>query len=952
MNAALLEQLQAALERHFDALASERRAAGLPVFALEHDLSKAQIDELSQELRRSIVCGEGLSRLWLLWVVYATELGYDFDGDEYWQSYEKRTPQWTEDPFRRQVLRQCFERFESKFGGATPTGPWARQFSIIAWPITHAVLPRDLQLQMARTLFESRHEIAKATDKAAILLGALIARRANGASSRFRNFLEHEELTGRIARALLFPIGDEVDQILTSSTLSRIVTDLEASREAKSWLNEARNVAKDLQLRLAFKRSVDAPEGPRPERHERDELALAKCVAPTVSLRSASDGSWQGYIEIPSFAGWARANPKVDAFLRRSRCKIRGTDDVWHNRRWLLFGGPRQRILEWPASGSSWIRFEEREEETVRLIDDECRVRAFPWLFEIDDDDNCGAFHVSWRNVKGGKNYIVVHSGELVANELLAPIELDAKGAVAHLLSVPAQPTEVSTRCLRQLGLSSARTLKVWPAGLPALDFVNDVLEWSARFPLTLGIEHDETCDAFSVQFSGKSTTFETSGRKLSLVALGKLQPGLYPISVAIAYRATDGLSLFRTQATQHSFQLAVHSPVAGRVSRRHAPVLVIVPDPPTPSLDAMMNGMATCTVHGPKGRSVDFRLELMNGAGNVIHSEVLGPLELPVDQATWKNLIKRRDAADSVGEAYFKASSGQLVVDGHDLGKSTISLKHSMSPVRWHVTRNQRRVQLNLVDDTDHSDPVHAYSAHFHQPSQLKICWDGSQAMCIDVTDGGGLYVATANGHRSSIVVNSPPSKMSLADWRHSAPTLATHLTSATQVSELLCWIRDWTNARLVGPLAEHQRNTVLRELHRQLYATLCGPSWAIRELAYKDAEGSRSTREALESSVWRNPSFAIGLTRHANSIVTTSLGETCMHLLDHVGPYSICSDRHLCELALRIGMAPQNFADWAGSNACKHIDQIVNHKALLKATRLLALTLGTRGQLLACEW
>ena len=160
MNASSLDHLQASVERHFDKLANERKSSGLPVFALEHGLSKAEINELAVGLRRHILFDGRLSKLWLLWVVYATELGYDFDGEEYWQSYESRTPQWTGDPYRRQSLRQFFERFESKFGGSTPTGPWARQFSIIAWPITHAVLPKDLQSQMARALFELRHEIA------------------------------------------------------------------------------------------------------------------------------------------------------------------------------------------------------------------------------------------------------------------------------------------------------------------------------------------------------------------------------------------------------------------------------------------------------------------------------------------------------------------------------------------------------------------------------------------------------------------------------------------------------------------------------------------------------------------------------------------------------------------------------------------------------------------------
>jgi hypothetical protein len=952
MNAASLEHLQASVERHFEKLAAGRRSSGLPIFALEHGLSKAEVNDLSLGLRRHIAFGGRLSQLWLLWVVYATELGYDFDGEEYWQSYQSRTPQWTEDPHRRQYLRQFFERFESKFGGAIPTGQWARQFSIIAWPITHAVLPRDLQSQMARALFELRHEMAEATTQSAFVLGGLIARHAEGASSRFRNFLEHEELAGRIARALLLPEGSEFDEILTPATLARIVADLEASWESKSWLKEARDVVQQVRIRLHFKRLGDGANAKPQESREGREVAEAKCVTPVLSLRRMPDGPWQGFIEIPSFSGWARTSPNLEAFLQRSRCKIRGTEDVWRNRRWLLFGAQAQRVLEWPSTGTSWIRFEERGDETVPRIDEEFRVKPKPWIFRIDDDDR--AYQTNWASVKPGARYVIVHNGELASNEYLVPADIDVKGSVSHVLEVPAQATEASTRCLGQLGLSVARTLKVWPAGLPSLGFGdNDVLEWSAHLPLTLGVEHDDTCDAFTLLLDGKGTTFKTSGRRSSLVALGEIAPGVHQISVAVSYRAANGTAKLRTQASQRAFTLAVRQPVGGFSSRRQGHVLVATPDPQSPSMDSLMNGLATCSVHGPYGRKVDFQLELLNGSGEVIHCEALGSLDLPVDQAAWRQLVEGRDGSDSVGEAYFRASSGRLVIDGRDLGKAALPLKHSISPVRWHVSRAQRQVWLNLVDDTDHAEPVRTYHACFNQPALPSEPWDSMQTSSIRVADGGGLYVATVNGHRSSIVVSAPPSRMSLDDWRHSTPTLQPYLTSGQQVAQLLFWIRDWTDARLIGPFAERQRSSVLREMHRQLYASICDPLWVQAELNFKDSRGIQEDREALESAVWQsNPAFAIGLARHAEAVVTNSLDETCIHLLDHVGPYSVCNDRRLCEIALRIGMAPQSFAAWAGVDTSARIDAIVDEKVLLKAVRLLALLLGTRGQLLARDW
>lgn len=950
MKSTSLEELQAALERHFELLALKRQGAGLPLFALEHDLDNNQTAELAGSLRRHIALGNRLSHIWLICVIYATEMGYNFDGEEYWQSFERRTPQWKQDNSRRNLLRSFFERFESRFGGAVPSGPWARQFSIIAWPITHAVLPKDLQSQMARTLFESRHEIAEAANRPASALGSLVAQRAEWPSSRFRNFLEQEELTGHIARALLFPDHDDTDAVLTRKTQARIVADLEASCEAKSWLREARKVAYETRIRLMFRRAADVLKDRRTDAPDAKEMAEVASVRPKLFLRDQG-GNWQAFIEIPTFSGWARTNPRVDEFVRRSRCKVTGGEDIWRSKRWLLFGAQQCRVLEWPASGTSWLRFEEWEEWTVQQIDDACRVPPRPWIFRIGEDGS--AFQTKWKSVRPGSKYLIIHSSQYEENEYLTRISLEVKGGFAYHLSVPLQATDSSNGCLNLLGLVATRSLKVWPAGLPTLGCGReDQLEWSGQNPLTLGIAHDETCESFTLQLDGNSSTFPTQGRNVSFVGLGKLSVGVHQLSVVASYRTVDGKTRFRTQSSQCAFSVIVRAPFANTSSRVHAPVIVVATDPHEPSLDSMMSGDAACTVHGPIGRTVEFHIRLLNSSGDVIHEESLGTLGLPVNQTDWRQLVKRRDSSSFVNEAYFKANAGQLVVDAHDLGKTTIELRHTLSPVRWHLSRASKRVVLSVVDDTGHNHPVQAYRACFQQPSSPSHSWEGAQDIAVE--GDGGLYVVSVDGHRSSVVVNAPPSTMSWDAWTHSAPTLSQHLDSAEEVAELLNWIRDWTDARLAGPLAEHRRNSVLREMRRQLFATMCDVKWADLELRFIDSSDARQARESLEAAVWRghNPSFAIGIGRNAQAILTSSLDETCEKLLQHLGPHSICNDKRLCGLALRMAVTPHRFSDWAGSQACAYIDELVEQKTLLKASRLLALLNGQSGLLFARNW
>ena len=139
------------LEVHFHKLHQERsKEVRRPLFALEHDLSEQELEQLKKDIR-AYIRRYSPNKHWLPWIVYAAELGYDYIGYEYWQSFEESTEGWIQYG-DRYYLRDNFKKFCKSFAGAQPTGIWARHFSIICFPITHAVLPKDFQRQLARVL--------------------------------------------------------------------------------------------------------------------------------------------------------------------------------------------------------------------------------------------------------------------------------------------------------------------------------------------------------------------------------------------------------------------------------------------------------------------------------------------------------------------------------------------------------------------------------------------------------------------------------------------------------------------------------------------------------------------------------------------------------------------------------------------------------------------------------
>ena len=219
----MMTEIQARLENHFLSLSCQRAELGYPVYALEHALSSLEITSirttLSDELHRQKV----LSREhWLLWVIVAAEIGYSYNGEEYWTSFEQAIPSW-QTFGNRETIRDWFELFAKRYTGFSPTGRWAKHFSIIAWPIAHSILPRDLQGQFARHLYDLRYQLASRANATVDEIGLTLETPGPIASQRFQHFLQQTELTANSfshcgTRMCRTPFRPFIDLLLLASS--------------------------------------------------------------------------------------------------------------------------------------------------------------------------------------------------------------------------------------------------------------------------------------------------------------------------------------------------------------------------------------------------------------------------------------------------------------------------------------------------------------------------------------------------------------------------------------------------------------------------------------------------------------------------------------------------------------------------------------------------------------
>ncbi|MCA9644243.1 MAG: hypothetical protein KC492_26295, partial [Myxococcales bacterium] len=158
-DAQTLREFQRHLRERFTDLRDSRRGA---VFFVEHGLRAVELHDLRANVRASLHHHPLEAEWWdqhdLALLVVATEVGYWYQGSgtDFWPRLEEELGLGLPAE-RRQRIRDLFMRASERYRGARPANtPWAQAFHLIAWPITHALLPVEFHRPLALTLANLR----------------------------------------------------------------------------------------------------------------------------------------------------------------------------------------------------------------------------------------------------------------------------------------------------------------------------------------------------------------------------------------------------------------------------------------------------------------------------------------------------------------------------------------------------------------------------------------------------------------------------------------------------------------------------------------------------------------------------------------------------------------------------------------------------------------------------
>lgn len=934
-----LTQMQQRVEEHFDALNKTRDASGFPVFALEHGLNETNLGQVRSMLRSTLDGHLPSSRYWLLWVIYATELGYGYEGDEYWISFEEQTPGWEHQ--HRTRIKTWFRKFQNTYGGVVPSGPWAERFSIIAWPITHAILPLYLQRQFAKLLYDLRFRLASRTALDARSIGRLLAVHASQTTKRFRVFLEQEELAGQIVLALL--CGKPEDGVLIHPlTLKRIVSDLERVRNAREWLKETRRVVADRFKGIGRGDGSSVPRLPKgyPTRAFPDVSKLS--IRPNLFLRHAGAGRWSVFLEIKSFRPVAALSNELHSFLGRTRCRLNGANDVKPTG-WLLSGDRKGTLRSWPDPASPLIRFEQSDPVMDHILESECHLHRGPlWLFRLGADGI--ARHITSCIVRPDVHYVVVTTAPVPDKlEGVTPCDLDCEGVNACRLSMPSSVSAEMTARLASLGLHVARTIRIWPAGLPGRGWDGEgSSEWLTTESPCFGVDYDHPVESLSFRLNDEpEVLIRTDGAEYPLfVRLPCMSVGTHKLVVK-AKRSPELESVASTPAAEGYVRLAVRDPEPWTPGVASHSGMIVRVDPDNADLDTFWRNRINLFVNGPESFAATFRVTLQSADGRQILSEQVGTMDLPITPEVWHGKFDRFLKDETRASQYLEASNCTLTIRADTLGTCTLLFEHDPVPVRWIIRFQRGNIIVKLVDDSgqDETDPTARFHSMERPLESVPFTLDDARSDCV-VEPPGGLFVATHGRYRDAVFVSAGTTQQGFQGLRVKSD-FPEPLRSAQALSSYLRLLGRWSDARLFGFLAPIRHRQIMNGAMDALRKVLCGERWMRAERHFREHSGTYASLEPLVAAVDKHTHFGdVLLDRSKTDGVVTSAW-----FVDAAARNNVCRDRNLSQFALRLASDDPLVLAEVGDNPDLEplLTELIDAPSILRAARLLTLILNS---------
>jgi hypothetical protein len=899
----MLAKTHRQLEGHFRELSRERAALGYPVYAFEHGLEPDELELIRRALRSELAGSGNLNREhWLLWTVLAAEVGYTYDGDEYWDSFASGIPEWRSYG-SRDTIRDWFKNFAQHYAGFQPSGRWADHFSIIAWPITHSILPRYLQSHFARHLYELSYDLSAKDNSSTDRIGRILEQRYHGGSSRFENFLQQTALTARLVLALRDEDVQGAVSPIYRPTLARITRDLERKGSSRGYLHDARRILRDARLQVR-----GGPSG-YPSAQSTSPMGEDKALPTGIKLigRHGQDDSWTLGIALPDFPALLAQTGVAAALLDKTRMRFADRPDGWMPGRALLsYSGSDHALGALPNLDEPMVQFKDPVGLVTALSSHLKMLSRSPWLLRVHQDGI--ARQVLGNHVRTGESYLIV-TGEPISSDTAPVLGLSeapcrTSGVFLYRLETPNAASMLFIQALSKLGFGYALRARVEPVGLvPRWDVSLGGSVWLPTEEILLRLTAEFAVAEFSLTVGGTKTRISVQDGREVIVSLGTLPLGRHVVEIgATAAGVEPGTKGLRAVSPEVIF-LEVRSPIPWQKGIQRQAGLRIVLEPIGASLDDLLGKRASLSVHGPADRTALIEVRLYDMAGHLAESAEIGRLDLPSKDTAMARAIERL-ANEPLSEKIQSAPRVELAFSVEELGVVTASFPHRVPPLRWKLAPEGIGFTMRLIDETGVAGDVLVNRYDMAIPDRRVDLAPSDCLRGVLVDAPGALFVARFDGRFYSAFASVPPRERLTAFTDLAVNiTLAAPGDSARKIVRLLTILRLWRAARPLGSLATLRKTSVLGVIERQIERLACGSRWADRAQRYRS--GNIAGIEELQGDVGGSPGFASRM-RTTEWTWHSDKARARAEFLRLATTYGVSHDPSLCDLALRLAFQP----------------------------------------------
>ena len=892
------------------------------MFALEHGLdAEEDLPKLDDVVRSTVAEGPLPSQAWLPLVVYAAEIGYRYEGDKYWPVFEAETPGWAHQPAGREYIRKKYELFAKMYGGACPSGRWAMWFRNIAWPITHAVLPTDLQRHLARLLSDYRHAFTAELLKNHEELGKRLAARSVDTSSRFRQFAENASLLGLVAASLL---GDEDETtLLSSKVLHRIVVDLSRERQSGTWLKNAKRKA--VQVR---REGLLRGTGTGASRWSSDSDKKWPNLEVMLSLRWTAEG-WTVYVTVPSFESLAHRFPIVRDELERIRCRVGGVQGVRARGSLMYQQGP-MAMEAMPTPMRSMVVLEGASQDLSRSMVDHCRLPADPWLFRLAEPGL--ATIVRTKVVRPGQSYILL-TQQAISEDLFGDsvaVDINTTGVHGLQFTTPDEFNDELIDTIGRLGLSIISDLVVWPAGLVAASWDREGrAAWPAGESPIIGIQSNRRVANCMVSTTEESIEFVWPEEKDTVfLKLTNLAIGSHIVEINLM-----GSDEPPTLVVQGQFEVRLLEPADSSAAAGRRQGLQTLVHPARPTLEELWKGPAALVVYGSRGERVSFEIRLLSRGGQTIVARKFSS-KLPVSEKRWRELLRGVQGNLELESSVGQAEEMLIVVSNPVLGLSEIRAERPFEPLRWNTGYDRDGPFARLIDHMG-SDDLRVYYYDVNLPSQaISVALNENGEI---KSSDGALIIARAGNDIQAAVVLPPHMSGGLESLAKLSvrPTIETESPSVASIRRMVELAYLWTQVSLPSDQnAARLQSQVNDAIVAHISGMIGGRKWQKLERdvfnGHLATTKDRLLRAIGNSRKERETAEDLSIV----SLTSSFLGERTDALAASLDAHGWCDVTELVSPILRLATVPGT-VDLADPLCTQAIDTVLKCPAIIRLTR-----------------